>query len=334
VWSGGLVGLFKGAESTATVQFDDLKVGYDDNADGDILDAGDYIQIDDDFSSTTLSLTYDNNGNLTDDGVLKYVYDAWNRLVKAKRRVDAETVVAAYGYYADVRRSRKVVQLRGVETVANDGGNTTIDFYYDDQWRPVEERNGSNQAVRQYLFGTQYTDEPILVDVNSVPGTDNDCNPDVTTTPETNASDPADQRYFYHQDRNWNVVALTAHDPNAQNAANGRVVERYGYTPYGEVAVLRGDGGSGELGGVRLMSSVGSVFAHQGLPLDREKGSYQNRFRELASTRSRFMTRDPVTQRSFMTLSAYRRAIRAAFMTPSVPVTTYVRAAGTVGRHA
>jgi hypothetical protein len=52
--------------------------GYDNNADGDILDAGDDIQVSDDFNSATVSLTYDNNGNLTDDGVLRYVYDAWN----------------------------------------------------------------------------------------------------------------------------------------------------------------------------------------------------------------------------------------------------------------
>lgn len=46
----------------------------------DTLDAGDDVEIDDDFSSNSITLAYDNNGNLTDDGVFKYVYDGWNRL--------------------------------------------------------------------------------------------------------------------------------------------------------------------------------------------------------------------------------------------------------------
>jgi YD repeat-containing protein len=88
-----------------------------------------------------LSLSYDNNGNLTDDAVYKFVYDAWNRLVETKRRVDAETSVATYAYLGDNRRAKKVVQNCGVEETANDGGNTTVHFYYDRGWRIVETRN-------------------------------------------------------------------------------------------------------------------------------------------------------------------------------------------------
>ena len=40
-------------------QCDDVRIGYDNNGDGDILDAGDDLQIDDDFSSNQMSLTYD-----------------------------------------------------------------------------------------------------------------------------------------------------------------------------------------------------------------------------------------------------------------------------------
>jgi len=91
-----------------------VEIGYDTECDqggstkgdGDIADAGDDIQIDDDFSSNVMSLSYDNNGNLTldtpplpkanrslgdraampraasqgltDDSVYKFEYDAWN----------------------------------------------------------------------------------------------------------------------------------------------------------------------------------------------------------------------------------------------------------------
>jgi hypothetical protein len=52
----GLVGLFKQSLSTATHEFDDLKVGCDTNGDGDIDDAGDDIQIDDSFDSRPIEL--------------------------------------------------------------------------------------------------------------------------------------------------------------------------------------------------------------------------------------------------------------------------------------
>jgi hypothetical protein len=56
-------------------QFDDVKVGYDNDADGDIADAGDDIQVLDSFDSSVMSLSYGSecdqggstNGNLTLD---------------------------------------------------------------------------------------------------------------------------------------------------------------------------------------------------------------------------------------------------------------------------
>jgi len=382
-WSAGYVGLYRAAGGSSIQQYDDLKIGYDNNSDDDIADDGDDIQIDDSFGSNVLSLSYDTEGDqggspkgnltldtavaasrhrslcdrratpgplcqgLTDDGVYKYEYDAWNpctrggprggptrfassglrptprvkgnRLVKAKRRVDAETVVATYAYLpltrhtprgggrraatcglhppwrvkglGDNRRAKKVVQNCGTEHLAGDGGNTTVHFYYCGtgfqpvNWNICETRNGSNQATAQYVWGTQYTDEVVFVDINGSPVSDNDCNPDQGIEAQT------DSHYFYHQDRNWNVVALSEYDTGDTN--NGRIVERYSYTPYGQFVVLTGDSGSGELGNLTPTSTVGSVFAHQGLPMDHEKGSYQNRFREYAPELHRFAQQDP-----------------------------------------
>jgi len=53
--------------------------GYDGNADDDLDDAGDDLVISETFSGTTITPTYDDNGNLTFDGTYKYTYDAWNR---------------------------------------------------------------------------------------------------------------------------------------------------------------------------------------------------------------------------------------------------------------
>ena len=119
-WSAGYVGLANWLETAQ--EFDDFEVGIDNNSDGDIADAGDDVQIDDDFSSTTMSLTYDDNGNLTDDGVFKFVYDAWNRLVTVTRRVDDKATIAAYEYDGQNRRTMKTVSNSGVEDTPNDGG--------------------------------------------------------------------------------------------------------------------------------------------------------------------------------------------------------------------
>ena len=146
-------------------------MGFDTNAD----DAIDDTQVSDNFDSNSFNLAYDNNGNLTDDGVYLYVYDAWNRLVKVTRRPSPYTVVATYAYDAANRRTKKVVSNCGVEVVPNDGGNTTVHFYYgspspDRQggvpWNVLETRNGSDQTTWQYVWGTQYVDELILADKN------------------------------------------------------------------------------------------------------------------------------------------------------------------------
>jgi RHS repeat-associated protein len=287
-WSAGYVGLYKGNDTTVH-QWDDFQVGLDNNGDGDIADAGDDILVSDDFNSNQVSLSYDNNGNLTNDGVYKFEYDAWNRLRKAILTDGSdETTIGEYEYYGDNRRAKKTVSNRGEEVVENDGGNTTVLFYYDNQWRILETRNGSNQTTFQHLWGTQYTDELIWLEKNGDPTESNDTNPDDQSSEST-----ADTRYFVHQDRNWNVVALSEYDTAGTN--NGRIVERYSYTPYGSFVVLNGDSGSEELNAVSLTSTIGSPFAHQGLAFDQEKLSYQNRWRQYPGSLERFGQRDPRT---------------------------------------
>jgi len=276
-----------------------VKIGYDNNADADILDAGDDLQASDDFGSNAMSLSYDNNGNLTDDGVMHFVYDAWNRLRKAQRVAAGDTTTfGTYSYYADTRRAGKVVEHCGPEAVANDGGDQTVTFYYGGvpsgagvsaglngvtRWNIFETRNGSQQATRQWVWGTRYVDEVLFMDVNGDPGTNNLCDPDDPNAPE------GTKRYHYHQDRNWNVIALT----EGAGGVDGRIAERYSYTPYGEFVVLRGDSGNGTLGRALHVSAVGNTVAHQGLPFDPEKTSYQNRWREYVKTVQQFAGRDP-----------------------------------------
>ena len=154
-------------------------------------------------------------------------------------------------------------------------------------------------------------DELILMDVNGDPGNTNDCDPDHTALGENDQ----DRRYYYHQDRNWNVIALSEYDDGV--GVNGRIAERYAYTPYGEFVVLNGDAGSGELGQVLVASGVGNPFFHQGLPFDQEKGSYQNRHREYAARVQRFAQRDPLHYSDGLDPYPYVRANPANHVDPT-----------------
>jgi RHS repeat-associated protein len=284
-----------------------VKVWLDNDGNGN-LDADDDVQVDDDFSSATLTMSYDGNGNLTGDGVYHYVYDAWNRLRKVQRVADGDTTtLAEYQYLPDNRRASKVVSHCGSEAAADDGGNTTVHFYYSNKWQILETRNASGQATRQWVWGTRYVDEVLFMDVNGRPDQENDCDPDVLTDGEQTEQSEADKdrRYFYHQDRNWNVVALTEYDPNL--VTNARVVERYAYTPYGEFLVTAGDAGSGELGAVRLNSYLGNPFVYQGLMLDAESASVQNRFRWLSLPVGRFGQPDPMGHADGLNMFTSRR---------------------------
>ena len=183
------------------------------------------------------------------------------------------TTIGTYAYWPDHRRASKTVEHCGSEALANDGGDTVVYFYYSNKWQILETRNGSSQATRQWVWGTRYVDEVLFMDVNGDPATSNICDAD---DPNKTAGT---RRYFYHQDRNWNVVALSEYGGDGIGT-NGRLAERYAYTPYGEFVVLKGDGGSGELGRVQPASGVGNIFFRRGLPFDQERRKYQTRYQQ------------------------------------------------------
>src|SRR5437588_1624674 len=98
--------------------------------------------------STANAPTYDAAGNVTQDandgtnGVRRYVFDAWNRLVKVLDSTGTITL-ASYRYDALGRRIQ-VIQ-----------GGVTTDLYYDTAGRVIEERvNGT--ITRQYVWGLGY----------------------------------------------------------------------------------------------------------------------------------------------------------------------------------
>ncbi len=287
-------------------KFDNLKIGKDnsDPPDDDIDDAGDDLFVNEDFSSSSVTVAYDKAGNLVDDGTFYYVYDAWNRLVKVRAKLDDATIQTAE-FDAMGRRMKKVV--------ANSGDyEQTVLYLYDGQ-KIIETRDGSNNMVQQFIHGTQYIDELVMMRV------------------------AGKGDLYVHQDANWNVVALTD--------LGGSVVERNYYTPYGELTVNQdtsygdrdGDGDvdaadkgtpgtdcTGTVSGAcrildldfdgdydstdatafdslpqglarhpgRLATAVSQPFAHQGILYEPEISSYQDRARQYLVSARRFAQRD------------------------------------------
>ncbi len=300
-WHGGETGLIVRSHASQALSFDNFKIGYDNSspANGNIDDSGDDIQIDDDFASAQMTLTSDHAGNLTDDGVLLYVYDAWNRLVKVTRRLDAKNVVAEYEYDGLNRRIVKSVTNTGVGVVnrSNDvNGDGTADadglaagdrveHYYYAGWRVIEETDAAStpHVLAQTVYGTQYIDEPVCRDRNTdylhdSGSSDGDC-----------VDAGGSQRYFYHQDANFRVVLPTDE--------SGVAVERYDYDAYGEPRIWAGITSSSattETGSLLSVSRVGNPLMHQGLRRDDETGLHENRYRTLHTRLGRFMQRDPL----------------------------------------
>jgi len=310
------------ALASEKAQFAALKVGYDNNADDDIDDGGDDLVVASPFGSTSITPTHDDNGNLTFDGSFKYTYDAWNRLVKATLD-DEDVVIQAAEFDGLGRRIR--------ETVTNSGDLDGVTVYLYQGHQIIETRDGSDQVTLQVYHGTRYIDEVVRMRIKDL------------------------GRVYVHQDANWNVTALTD--------LMGRPIERYWYSPYGELeaqVVLHpfdidwdGDvdsddydattGRSGAaIGACRVLdadadgdvdsadqtiiaayiatlnsdtelqripasthSRRGNPFGHQGLVLDAELASYQNRARQYVPKAKRFMQRDPLIYVDSLALASY-----------------------------
>jgi len=142
--------------------------------------------------------TYDANGNMTQaESGLRFVYDAWNRLVAVKNSAGT-TVLKEFGYDGVSRR------------VSQDDGTTATDLYYTAGWQMLEEQVGGD-ATQRYVWSPVYVDALVLRDR------------------DTDANGSLDERLWAVQDANWNVTAVV-------NGA-GAVDERFVYDPFGAAAV-------------------------------------------------------------------------------------------------
>ena len=128
-----------------------------------------------DDATTKVDFEYDGaesatNGNLENDGVRKYEWDALNRLKKVSKTPATPVTIAEYDYDAMGRRIRRDVSNGGLSGNITNG---VTDFVYSDgNSQCCEERDGSNNADKQFVWGI-YVDE-LLQQKRDISGTAKD----------------------------------------------------------------------------------------------------------------------------------------------------------------
>ena len=235
-----------------------------------------------DSGSAQGKVIHDPAGNITYDGLHCYTYDPWNRLTGVK--------IAYTDTNGDLQPTATIATIvydgldrRISKAVTNSGDWDCTYHYYQDGDRVIETRNGSNQVLKCYRWGTQYQDELLTIDVNYDP---------------YNSQTPS-VHYAVLQDAHYNVVGLRGGDYYC------RPNEDYEYTPYGERTVYKAVGSSGTPT-APILDSQGTLssntpwelceFGHQGLMLDKEFGLYYVRARYLNPPLGRWNQPDHVGQ--------------------------------------
>jgi YD repeat-containing protein len=122
------------------------------------------------------SLSYDANGNLTEDGHYRYDYDEENRLTRVTRKLD-NRIVGQYRYDAFSRRIAKIADP------ATPSSPTETRYFYDGT-RLIEEQNPAMMTLATYVYGNA-SDEVLTMERGS--GT-----------------------FYYHQNAPLSVEAMTA----------------------------------------------------------------------------------------------------------------------------
>ena len=186
-------------------------------------------------------------------------YDAWNRLVRVINVAMAQDV-ARYEYDGLNRRVVKNVF---------DGGSLDhrLHFYYNESWQLLEVRREedsteSEDPVEQFVWHPYYIDA-------------------LATRFWDAAADgqSIEQHYFTH-DANFNVTAALDD--------SGDAVERYHYSPYGEVTFLD------DVFDPIAESDIDNWHLYTGRERDPETGLQLNRNRYYHPSLGRWISRDPI----------------------------------------
>jgi len=188
------------------------------------------------------------------EGKLEMTWDAWSRITKVRSN---GAVVGEYTYDGAHRRVTREVEAE------------TLHSYYNDAWRPVEERRDSETtASASYLWGSRHRDDLVRRD-RAVGGT------------TLNESRYVLMDYF-------NASAITD--------GSGVVTERYAFSAFGVRKILNPDYS------VRSSSESAMEFGFQGQFLDAESGLMNYGYRYYASQLGRWTCKDPIGEKGGMNL--------------------------------
>jgi RHS repeat-associated protein len=225
--------------------------------------------------------------------------DAWNRLVKVFDPDISETYPVLINEFDGL--NRRIVKQ------SDPGGDNSIDatydYYYNNQWQVLEIHldGDSTYPWKQYVYHPYYIDAILMRFYDS--DTDGTLAGDMDTGAEN------DGEHYYLQDANFNVTAV------AEN--NGTVVERYNYTPYGEVTVLNADFTLDSSGGGDGLSDIDNEYLYTGRRRDPETGLQLNRNRFYAAHLGRWVNRDPIGYWGGASLYAYVLGMPTYYVDPS-----------------
>jgi len=166
--------------------------------------------------STSATLSYDGNGNLTSDGWRAFAYDDENRLTKVSVTADWQTEFV-YDGLGRMRLRKEWVYL------PSEGGSywwqAATNRYVYDGMRVVQERDGSNNALVSYTRGLDLSGS--LEGAGGIGGL-------LARTDHRSAAPHA----YYHADGSGNVTMLMT---GAQTVA-----ARYWYDPFGNTIAAKG----------------------------------------------------------------------------------------------
>jgi RHS repeat-associated protein len=198
-------------------------------------------------SAGTANLAFDNNGNTTTDDQGKTL--VYDAWNRLVAYKNGGTTLESYSYDP---LNRRIVQNPG----------TATDLYYSSDWQVLEERTGGvSTATIQYVWSPVYVNALVLRDRS------------------TQNNGTLDERLWVQQDANYNVTGLVN--------ANGSVVERDVYDPYGKVTFLTANWGT-------LSSSAYAwIYLFQGGRFDSTNNLYNFEIRDDSPALGRWTTLDP-----------------------------------------
>jgi hypothetical protein len=207
--------------------------------------------------------SYDLNGNLLDDGIRLYTWDALNRLANVRRKPDG-SLIGEYTYDATGRRIQKIVTNGGL---SGNIPNGTTHYLYT-AWQCVEECDGFGSPLKQYVWGI-YIDELLQQRL-------------LTTINNHGAGD-----YFPLSDLLYRTTALTDSTTN--------IIETYDTDAYGNTLIFTAPGAANNWWADNAAQVENSTcdFIFTMRRFDLEVMLYFYRARIYGIQIGRFLSRDP-----------------------------------------